>query len=404
MNKVKNYILLILVFILSSTFSYSQSRKQLEHKIKKYERELRLTKKLIQQTKKQKKQTYNNLLIINRQIELREKLINEIKKELDILQSKISENEIIVASLQEDLKEIKKQYARLIYFAWKHSSPYEQIMYVLASESFNQAFMRVKYLQQISDYRKKQAEAIKDIMDILQKKSDDLKQKQQQKQQLLAKLESERQKLTQSKKKQKETIASLQQREKELLEKYKKQQKAAAELKRKVARLIEEEARRARQKSKKSKGSKTKYVLTPEEKIIAGNFKANYGKLPWPVKKGVITGKFGTHEHAVLKGIKVNNDGIYISTVPGATVRSIFKGEVRKVFEVPGKHKIVIIKHGSFYSVYGNLKKVFVKEGDKVQTKQAIGIAYTDENNKTEIELQIWQGLKKVNPEYWLAH
>ena len=409
MNKPKQFILLfILIFLLTSPLVFGQSRRQLERKIKKYERELRLTKKLLQQTKQQKKKTYNNLLLINRQIELRKKLIDGIKKELNYLQSKISENEVIVSSLQEDLKEIKKQYAKLIYFAWKNSSPYEQIMYVLASETFNQAFMRVKYLQQISDYRKKQAEAINDIMDLLEKKSEDLKQKQQEKKQLLSKLENERQKLTESKQKQKEAITHLQQREKELLEKLRKQQKAAAELKRKVAKLIEEEARKARARSKKSKSKKSKkgsnYFLTPEEKIIAGNFKANRGKLPWPVKKGVVTGKFGTHEHAVLKGIKVNNDGIYISTVPGATVRAIYTGEVRKVFEVPGKHKIVLIKHGNFYSVYGNLKQVFVKEGDKVKTKQAIGTAFTDENNKTEIELQIWEGLKKVNPEYWLAH
>ncbi len=407
MNKKVIVILFLSVFVLGGGSVFSQSRKQLERKIKKYEKELRLTKRLLQQTKKRKKQTYNNLLLLNKQIELRQKLISSLNKEMKFIDSKISENEIIVNSLKEDLEEIKKQYAKLIYFAWKNSSPYEQIMYVLASETFNQAFMRIKYLQQISDYRKKQTEAIKDIMSVLEKKSAELEQKRMEKQRLIEKLKAEQENLTRSKAEKKEAIQHLQQKEKELLAKLRKQQATAAELKRKIAKLIEEEARKARErakKNKKSKKTKSGFYLTPEEKIISGNFNANKGKLPWPVKKGIITGRFGTHEHAVLKGIKVNNDGIFISTVKGAAVRAIFDGEVRKVFEVPGKHKIVLIKHGNYYSVYGNLKQVFVKEGDKVSAKQTIGIAYTDENNKTEIELQIWQGFKKVNPEIWLAH
>ncbi len=407
MNRRVVVILFLSIFVWSSGSVFSQSRKQLERKIKKYEKELRLTKKLLLQTKKRKKRTYNNLLLLNKQIELRQKLIGSLNEEMQFIDSKITENEIIVHSLKEDLEEIKKQYAKLIYFAWKNSSPYQQIMYVLASETFNQAFMRIKYLQQISDYRKKQTEAIKDIMSVLEKKSAELEQKRAEKQHLIEKLKAEQENLTRSKAEKKEAIQHLQQKEKELLDKLRKQQATAAELKRKIAKLIEEEARKARERAKKNKKSrKTKsgFYLTPEEKIISGNFNANKGKLPWPVKKGIITGRFGTHEHAVLKGIKVNNDGIFIATVKGAAVRAIFDGEVRKVFEVPGKHKIVLIKHGNYYSVYGNLKQVFVKEGDKVSAKQTIGVAYTDENNKTEIELQIWQGFKKVNPEIWLAH
>jgi len=416
----KFYIIFTFIIILSLP-SFSQSRKTLERRIKKYERELKLTKKLLSQTKQQKKQTYNKLVLINRQIELRQELIEELKKELTQIDDKISENEWIINSLEEDLKTIREQYARLIYFAWKNSSPYEQIMYVLAANSFNQAFMRVKYLQQISDYRKKQVEAIQAIKKELEQRSLELEQKRTQRQNVLKKLETEQQGLVQSKKEKKQTIEHLQQKEKDLLAKLKKQQKAAEQLKHRVAQLIEEEARKARERARReaakrnaksknrgktSTGKKSPtYYLTPEEKIISGKFEQNKGKLPWPVAKGIITGRFGTHEHAVLKGIKVNNNGIYISTVHGAKARAIFDGEVRKIFEVPGKHKIVLIKHGNYYSVYGNLAKVFVKEGDKVKTKQTIGEVYTDdEKQKTEIELQIWDGLKKVNPELWLAH
>jgi murein DD-endopeptidase MepM/ murein hydrolase activator NlpD len=109
--------------------------------------------------------------------------------------------------------------------------------------------------------------------------------------------------------------------------------------------------------------------------------------------------------HPFLKGIKIQNNGIDISTTQGAVVRAIFDGTVTGVFVIKGVHKTVIIRHGNYLSVYSNLKDVIVKKGDKVKTKQAIGVVYTENesDHKTVLKFQIWQENKKLNPTDWLA-
>ncbi len=393
----------------TAVFSVAQSRKSLEKKIKKQERALRLTTKLLKETKKKKKESYNKFLLIQKQIYTREELLANLQQDIGLLDEKISENEEIVNSLKQDLESLKEQYAKLIYFAWKNRSSYQQLMFILSAENFNQAFMRMKYLQQLTAYREKQAAAIKDILSLLESKVKELNDKKLEKEAILKQIEEEKIVLANEKQEQSKTVEKLKQKESELITKLKKQQKAAVSLKKKVAKIIAEEARKAREAAKKkhpnSKPATSKgFVLTPEEKIIAADFATNKGHLPWPTTKGIITGTFGTHEHPLIKGVKVNNDGVYISAPSGSKARAIFKGEVRKVFEIPGKHKLVLIRHGNYFSVYANLSEVYVKEGQKVSTKQEIGKVYTDpEDHKTVVELQIWKGSIKVNPQYWLA-
>lgn len=406
---IKTIFIFTALLLFTSIFSFGQSRKTLEQKIKKQERALRLTTRLLKETKKKKKENYNKFLLIQKQIFTREELLVSFQQDIGLLNEKISENEEIVNSLKQDLESLKEQYAKLIYFAWKNRSSYQQLMFVLSAENFNQAFMRMKYLQQLTEYRKKQAVAINDILLLLESKVKELNAKKLEKEAILKQIEEEKIILANEKQEQSKTVEKLKQKESELIGKLKKQRKSAVALKKKVAKIIAEEARKAREAAKKkhpnSKPSTTKgFVLTPEEKIIAADFATNKGHLPWPTVKGVITGVFGTHEHPLIKGVKVNNDGVYISAPSGSKARVIFKGEVRKVFEIPGKHKLVLVRHGNYFSVYANLSEVYVKEGQKVSTKQEIGKVYTDtEDHKTVLELQIWKGSIKVNPKYWLA-
>ncbi|MCD6365986.1 MAG: peptidoglycan DD-metalloendopeptidase family protein, partial [Bacteroidales bacterium] len=414
-NNISNYMaskkifIFVVLLLFAATFSVAQSRKSLEKKIKKQERALRLTTKLLKETKKKKKESYNKFLLIQKQIFTREELLANLQQDIGLLDEKISENEEIVNSLKQDLESLKEQYAKLIYFAWKNRSSYQQLMFILSAENFNQAFMRMKYLQQLTAYREKQAAAIKDILSLLESKVKELNDRKLEKEAILKQIEEEKIVLANEKQEQSKTVEKLKQKESELITKLKKQRKAAVALKKKVAKIIAEEARKAREAANKkhpnSKPATTKgFVLTPEEKIIAADFATNKSHLPWPTTKGIITGTFGTHEHPLIKGVKVNNDGVYISAPKGSKARVIFKGEVRKVFEIPGKHKLVLVRHGNYFSVYANLSEVFVKEGQKVSTKQEIGTVYTDpDDHKTVLELQIWKGSIKVNPQYWLA-
>lgn len=409
---LKQLLLVLVMFIAGSQTGQSQNRKTLEKKIQKQEKELKLTSILLKETKQKKVESYNKYQLINKQIKTREELIASYHQDINILTEKIVENEDIVYSLKSDMESLKEQYAKLIYFAWKNRSSYQQLMFVLSAENFNQAFMRMKYINQLSEYRRKQGEAIKNMIPLLESEVSKLNTIKQEKENILKQVEEENIILANEKQEQAHTVEKLKQKESELRKKLIAQQKAAEQLKKQVANLIAEEARKAREAAKKNAAknntkppaAKKEFVLTPEEKIIATDFATNKGHLPWPTAKGIITGTFGTHEHPLLKGVKVNNDGIYISAPAGSKARAVFKGEVRKIFEIPGKHKLVLIRHGNYFSVYANLSQVFVSEGQKVSTKQEMGIIYTDpEDQKTVLELQIWKGSIKENPQYWLA-
>jgi septal ring factor EnvC (AmiA/AmiB activator) len=171
----------------------------------------------------------------------------------------------------------------------------------------------------------------------------------------------------------------------------------AVKLEDEIARLIEEEKRKLNARS-------IYETLTPDEKILSSTFEKNKGKLPWPTNKGIVTGRFGIQQHPVLKNVKIRNDGIFISTIENETARAIFDGEVSKVFSLPGSNFAVIVRHGNYFTLYHNLDEVYVKEGDKVSTKQRIGRVFTDkEKNETVLQFQVWREMEKSDPEAWLS-
>lgn len=146
-------------------------------------------------------------------------------------------------------------------------------------------------------------------------------------------------------------------------------------------------------------------MLTKEETLISGNFERNIGRLPWPTPNGFISGHFGIQQHPILKHVTTNNKGIYIKTPSGSTARAVFEGVVTQRFSIPGSNNAVIIQHGNYRTVYANLTQIFVREGDHVSAKQAIGKIYTDDDNdnKTELYFQVWNGKNIQNPENWIA-
>jgi septal ring factor EnvC (AmiA/AmiB activator) len=397
--------------------SFSQSKKELEKKRQKTQKEIQITNELLKQTQRDKKLTMNQLNIVNKQIKAREELILTIGDEVKQLNERITENRQFILLLHADLEQIKKEYVKMIRFAWYNRSNYDKLMFVLSSDDFNQAYRRIKYIQQYNEYRKKQAVAIMAISEVLKNKMESLEEKKKFKEQLLGEEKQETNALSETKKEQSKMVDNLQKKEKDLQKQLEKQKRADSDLKKAISDLIAEEIRKANEKKKAEankaikdnktvpKTNETIYALTPEEQLLSNSFNANVGKLPWPTERGIITGSFGEHDHPVLAGIKVKNDGVYISTTPGSRARSIFDGEVRQIISIPGKHKVLIIKHGNFLSVYSNLSDVSVKIGQKVKAKQDIGVIFTDneDDNKTIIELQMWDGTTKLNPELWLS-
>lgn len=434
---MKSYVSILILLILFATQASSQTKRDLEKKKSQIQKEISMTNKLLDETKKNKKLSLNQLVTLNQKITMREELINTISTEINYTDVLIKKTTVSILQLQKEIKQLKEEYAKMIYYASKNQSSYDRLMFVFASEDFNQAFRRMKYFQQYSDYRKKQALLIQTKQVELSGKLTDLSVKRGDQQNLLQNKEQEKQHLTVEKSEKEEVLAGLQSKEKQLKEDLRKKQDDANKLQAAIQRIIEDEikkareealkAEKAREKARKDKEKKNAanpknpaaskeitppvkenkvtengYSLTPEAQKLSENFEANRARLPWPVAEGVITSSFGEHEHPILKGVKVKNNGVDIATKQGAQVRSVFEGEVSGVVSIPGAGKAVIIRHGEYLSVYSNLSDSFVQKGDKIKTKQYIGAALTDDDNKTEVHFEIWKGSVTQNPASWI--
>ncbi len=395
---------LVVIFLLLSVFPlYSQDKKsKLENDKKKIEEEIKYNSKLLDETKKSQKTTINQLVVIKKQISSREKLIMNINAEIKSVSEEIENNNQTLTELNNELAKLKEEYAAMIYYAHKNRSSYDKLMFIFSSTDFNQAYKRLKYFQQYSAYRKMQVLLIEQTQEEIRQKLADLENLKLAKVELLKSFESERTKLSKEKELQNKTISQLNQKEKELLATIKEKEKAAKKLQKEIEKIIAEEISAASKKTGTTKSGS--FDLTPSEVKLSADFRQNKGILPWPLERGIISGTFGEHPHAVLKNVITKNNGIDLLTDKDAKARAIFSGEVTRVMSIPNYNYVVMVRHGEFLSVYSNLVEVFVQKGDKVNIKQELGRIHTDtKDNKTELHFELWQGKTLLNPEQWLA-
>ncbi|TKG93509.1 hypothetical protein EYV94_17340 [Puteibacter caeruleilacunae] len=389
--------IIVIIFNLIVCVANGQSIEDLCKKREKAAQSIRKTSKLLAQTSKSTRTSLNKLAIYNKNIQSRKSLIEGINGQISLLNEVIGENEEVIDLMREDLKLMRKEYANMIRHAQRSNVTYDAILFVLSADNLNQAYKRLLYMKQYVSIRKKQVETIDALKQLMEIKVADLQKRKDEKAELLGEKEAERVKLEQEQKKQLVTVAQLKKKQRELKKILAEQRKVELKLQREIEKLIAEAERKAR----KGKG----FELTPEQKLISDNFVQNKGRLPWPVESGIVVDKFGEHAHAVLKNIKVKNNGVDIATNPHANVRAVFKGEVSRVVLIPGGNMAVIIRHGEFLSVYSNLENVIVKMGDHVDTKQKIGSVFTDKTDeqKAVLKFQVWKGSQKMNPEFWIA-
>lgn len=388
--------------------SQSNQRSKLEKSKKEIEEDISYTNNLLSATRKSKQLSVNRVVILNNQIQKREKLINTIGSQVDNLYSQIDNNTATLDQLKNELARLKKEYSHMIYQAYKNRSASNRLMFIFAARDFNQAFQRLKYFQQYSDYRKSQVALILKTQDKINGKIRELNDQKNEKLGLLKNKENEKQKLTREKEEKSQTVTQLQRKEKELKTKLRDKERALRRLQSAIENLIAEEIKKSsatKAKPGTTTGKETTLTLTPEEKELSSNFSNNKGKLPWPTEKGIVSSTFGEHDHPVLKGIRTKNNGINILTSGGSNVRAVFNGTVTGIMSIPNLNEVIIIRHGEYLSVYSNLETVYVKKGDKVKTKQSIGKVYTDpEESKTELHFELWEGKNLMDPSPWLAH
>ncbi|HPE55126.1 MAG TPA: peptidoglycan DD-metalloendopeptidase family protein [Bacteroidales bacterium] len=401
---IKSVLLLGLFTIMAiANPLFSQNKKEkLEENKKKIEQEIQYNTKLLDETKKTKSTTLNQLVILKKQIADRERLINNINEEIQTTNQQIELNNEILADLKKDLLHLKEEYAQMIYYAYKNRDSFDRLMFIFSARDFNQAFRRVKYFQQYAAYRETQAELIVKTQDDIAATIQNLENFRNEKFTLLTRLEEERDKLNQERSLQNKTYQTLTKKEKELAATIKEKEKAAKKLQSEIEKIIAEEIRLASEKSGTT--STGTFALTPDEMELSASFQQNQGGLPWPVERGIISSTFGEHAHPVLKEVKTKNNGVDILTDEGMEARAVFGGEVTRVMSIPNYNYVVMIRHGEFLTVYSNLTEVYVTRGQKIDTKQAIGKIYTDtKDQKTELHFELWKGKTLLNPEGWLA-
>ena len=393
---VKYYILFLLVSI-GLTLVSQTSRQQLEEKRKKLESEIKYTNKLIKETQNSKKNNLYELNLINSKVNKRSELVATLKSEVYELDAEIERTEKSLVYLDREMIVLKQEYAKLAYFAYKHKNAYDKLMYLFSAEDLNQAYQRLRYMDQLSEFIRNEAEEIKQLENRKEKILNELNNQNKDKKSLLENENLQLSKLEIEQINKDRLKSKLAKKEKELKASLRAKERESEKLNRKIKEIIAN----AIKPVKTTAGSKT-YVLTPEEKELSSSFVSNKGKLPWPIERGVISETFGIHQHPILKKVKTKNNGIDIATAKNSEARCVFNGEVVSIASITASNKAVIIKHGEYFTVYSNLDNIYVKKGDKVTTKEFIGKVHTNLEGKTELHFQIWKGKTLQNPSMWI--
>ncbi len=395
------FLIVFMLLFYNTGNGQTNKKSKLEQDKKKIEEDIKYTNKLLEETKRNKIVSLNQLAIIDNNIRQREKLVESYNAQIREVEERIEKTSLSINRLSKELESLKSEYAKLIYYAFKNRSSYDQLMFIFASEDFNQAFRRIKYFQQYSEYRKNQVELIMKKRSEMKNTIAFLEKQKTEKLNLLSQKEKEKSGLLKDKEQQSFVVKDLSKKEKEFKAKLKENEKAAKKLQAEIEKIIAEEIKLASEKTGTKKSGV--FSLTPEEAALSDNFELNRGKLPWPSERGIVSSTFGEHEHPLLKGVITKNNGVDILTDQGAIARAVFDGVVSKVISMPTYNYVVMVRHGEYLTVYSNLDEVYVKKGDKVKIKQKIGLIRTDtKESRTELHFELWKGKTLLNPGNWL--
>tara|TARA_Y100000589_G_scaffold329530_1_gene376359 strand:- start:1865 stop:3079 length:1215 start_codon:yes stop_codon:yes gene_type:complete len=392
--------LFIIGLLLFAQPVFSQSKSQLKKKKAKIQKEINKLNGLLGETRTNKRRSEIQLLILNKKIGARKDLISAIGNEVFFLNKQITYQNNQIDTLKSKLLELKNQYTKMVQFAYKNRNATNKLIFIFSSEDFNQAYKRLKYIHEIAEYRKYQSQQIILAAEKVEEKIIELEEKKFRKLNLKEHKKAEFNRLQEEQGERQEVYVELRKDEKKLKANLNKKRSESRKLQVAIKKIIEREIAEAKKRAEKSNGS---IGLTPKAKKLSKDFTTNKGKLPWPVSRGVVSGKFGNHKHAVYEHLTTINNGIDILTNKGTKARSVFKGKVAAVIVLPGGKKAILIQHGEFFTMYSNLAKVLVNKGDEVSTQEDIATILTDENGKTEIHFEIWQGNQKQNPSFWIA-
>ncbi|WP_443634476.1 peptidoglycan DD-metalloendopeptidase family protein [Candidatus Marifrigoribacter sp. Uisw_064] len=402
------YLFLALGLLMFTSLSaQSEKQKRLEEKRQSLINEITQINRLLFDTKKEEKSVLTQVENLNSRISTRENLIRITNQQANLLTREINENINNMEQLRNELKELKEDYSSMIVKSYKSKSQQSRIMFLLSSQNFLQAYKRVKYMNQYTKHRKKQGENINAKSELLKQLNIDLIAQKKDKKALIEENKIAKNELTKEKKDQEKLVATLKENEGKFASQIRKKQKEADKIDKQIDALIK--AAIAASNKKALENSKTKttssktFALTAEAKALAASFTNNKGKLPWPVKNGILAKKYGKQQHPQLPNVTTFNSGVEIATAKNGIARAVFEGEVMQIQQLKGANKAIYIQHGNYITIYNNMATVLVKKGDKVSTKQKLGTIYTNPvTGKTLLKFLIYKNLNKMNPADWV--
>ncbi len=392
---------LICFFSIMSSFGQSKKQKQLEEKRLRILKDIREVNALISNNKQQSTSLLTKIEDLNLKIKVRKNLIQVTNEQANLLTREIKNNNIKISNLEEELEILKKSYANMVVQTYKSRSKQSKLMFLFSSDNFLQAYKRYNYMKQYKNYQKRQADSIVSKTEQLVVLNDVLLLQQKDKQRLIKENRAAQKTLQDEKKNQQQLIEDLRKDEAKYRIIISKKLKESNDIDKQIDKLIKEAIAKSNKKSGKNNSSK-EFAITPESKALSASFSLNKGKLPWPLKTGTVTKKFGKRPHPVFPGITENCSGVEITTSKNSEARAVYKGKVSGIQKIKGGNIGVYIKHGSYVTLYYNLKKVYVKKGQDVSSKDILGAIATNSEGKTILKFYLYKNNLKLNPAHWI--
>lgn len=405
-RKLTYKIAFLVAFFFYTSLSFSQSKKQqeLEERRQELRREIQQINSLLSKNKSQQKSQLTLIEDLNYKVSVRRNLIKVTNQQANLLTREINDNQNKISELREELATLKDNYSKMIVTSYKSKSEQSRVMFLLSSSNFQQAYKRVKYINQYAEYQKEQGESIKEKTAELQVTNKALLKQKADKQLLINENKIAQVELEKELKQHETLMASINKDVSKYASQIKNRQAEANRIDREIERIIKEAIASSNAKSgSKSTTKSTAYAMTPEDKVLANSFITSKGKLPWPVEKGVVKLRYGRQPSPIVKTIMIQSNGVRIATEKDAKVRAVFNGEVYRIIASKNGNPSVLIRHGNYFTAYSNLGKIYVKKGDKVTTKQEIGEVFTNPSNgQTMLSFSVFNNSKTENPASWI--
>ena len=394
------FISILLIFNYGFSQDYNDQQKKLEAQKLSIQKEIKKINILVSENKKKTKTLLDNIEDVELKISVRNKLIEINNQQSNNLSNQIKNQNNKIYDLEIDLNNLKAEYATIVSNSYKKRSSKIKLMFLFASRDFNQAFSRFQYFKQYSTFRKDQANKITVTQQNLTSLIDTLENNRKQRQLIVNENNKIKKELEDEKQMKNSLFKNLEITNKNYLAEIRKKEKESKLIDNEIQKLI----RLAISASNNNDSSVNNFALTPEGRIISSNFLSNKGQLPWPLEEGIVTRKFGTQPHPVVRTTTINSTGLMIATYPNSVIKSIFEGEVLSVYGFKGGNPGILIRHGKYISNYQNLSQVFVKKGDKIKAGEEIGIIFTNGiSGKAILKFSIFNELKPENPQNWLS-